>query len=73
MEKKQRKRNHFAEKIVEIAKQKNIPLDDDPELRKILFKLELGCDVPPELYNVITEILSFVCRVSKKAYSENIN
>ena len=63
---KDRKNNSFAEKVIEIAKKKNIPLDEDPELRKILFKLEFKDDVPPELYKVVMEILSFVCRVSKK-------
>jgi flagellar biosynthesis protein len=64
------KKNRFAEKIIEIAKQKNIPISDDPELLKILFKLDLGEDVPLEVYKVITEILAFVCRVSNKSYSE---
>lgn len=64
------KKNQFAEKILEIARQKNIPISDDPELLKILFKLDLGEDVPSDVYKVITEILAFVCRVSNKSYSE---
>ena len=63
---KQTKSNSFAERVVEIARQKNIPLDNDPDLRKVLFKLKFSDDVPVEFYQVITEILAFVCRVSKK-------
>lgn len=69
----QKKKNHFAEKILEIANQNNIPIKDDPEMMKILLKLDLGEEVPPELYKVVTEILTFVYRVSKKAYPEKIN
>ena len=57
MYKKQKKRNYFAEKVLEIAKERKIPLDEEPELRKILFKLEFDNDVPSEFYKVIVEIL----------------
>ena len=73
VDKHQKKKNHFAEKILEIAKQNNIPLKDDPEMMKILLKLDLGEEVPPELYKVVTKILAFVYRVSQKEYSEGIN
>ena len=69
----QKKKNHFAEKILEIAKQNNIPIKDDPEMMKSLLKLDLGEEVPPELYKVVTEILTFVYRVSQKECPEKIN
>ena len=64
VDKHQNKKNHFAEKVLEIAKQNNIPLKDDPEMMKILLKLDLGEEVPPEFYKVVTKILAFVYRVS---------
>ena len=73
VDKHQIKKNNFAEKILEIAKQNNIPIKDDPEMMKILLKLDFGEEVPPEFYKVVTEILAFVYRVSNKAYSEKIN
>ncbi|MCK4965917.1 EscU/YscU/HrcU family type III secretion system export apparatus switch protein [bacterium] len=62
----------LAEKVIKIAQEKNIPLKDDPELMSILFKLDLGDDVPQEFYKVITEILTFVYNVSKKELSGKI-
>ena len=62
MELNRKKRNLLAEKVIKIAQEKNIPLKDDPELMSILFKLDLGDDVPQEFYKVITEILTFVLR-----------
>lgn len=73
VDKHQKKKNHFAERLLEIANQNNIPLKDDPKMMKILLKLDPGEEVPPELYKVVTEILSFVYRVSQKAYSKRIN
>ncbi|MFC1558857.1 EscU/YscU/HrcU family type III secretion system export apparatus switch protein [candidate division KSB1 bacterium] len=66
MELNRKKRNTLAEKVIKIAQEKNVPLKDDPELMSILFKLDLGEDVPQEFYKVITEILTFVYNVSKK-------
>ena len=72
MELNRKKRNILAEKVIKIAQEKNIPLKDDPELMSILFKLDLGEDVPQEFYKVITEILTFVYNVSKKELSGKI-
>ena len=72
MELNRKKRNLLAEKVIKIAQEKNIPLKDDPELMSILFKLDLGDDVPQEFYKVITEILTFVYNVSKKELSGKI-
>ena len=72
MEHNRKKRNILAEKVIKIAQEKNIPLKDDPELMSILFKLDLGEDVPQEFYKVITEILTFVYNVSKKELSGKI-
>ena len=72
MELNRKKRNMLAEKVIKIAQEKNVPLKDDPELMSILFKLDLGDDVPQEFYKVITEILTFVYNVSKKELSGKI-
>ncbi len=49
-----------AEKIIETAKENNVPFYSDNKLANTLSKLEIGDAIPPELYDVVAEILVFV-------------
>jgi flagellar biosynthesis protein len=49
-----------AEKIIEIAKEHNIYIHDDPDLIEVLYQLDLNEDIPAELYVVVAELLAFV-------------
>ena len=49
-----------AERIIEKGKEGNVPLYKDNKLAKTLSKLEIGDAIPPELYDVVAEILVFV-------------
>lgn len=53
----------LAERILKEAKEEEIPVYRDDSLAKTLSKLELGDMIPPELYEVIAEILVFVDRM----------
>jgi flagellar biosynthesis protein len=53
-------RGAIAEKIIEKAKEADVPLYEDSKLANTLSKLEIGDMIPPELYNVVAEILVFV-------------
>lgn len=50
----------LAEKIIEKAKEADVPLYKDDKLANTLSKLEIGDMIPPELYTVVAEILVFV-------------
>lgn len=50
----------LAEKIIEKAKEADVPVYEDSKLAKTLSKLEIGEMIPPELYTVVAEILVFV-------------
>ncbi len=50
---------HMAEKIVEIAAENDVPVYEDTSLATILTQLELGAEIPPELYKAIVEIYVF--------------
>ena len=43
-----------------IAEENKIPLYEDPELAKLLAKLELDTEIPSELYTLVAEVLFFV-------------
>lgn len=53
-------KGELAERIIEKAKEGNVPLYKDNKLANTLSKLEIGDTIPPELYDVVAEILVFV-------------
>lgn len=50
----------LAEKIINKAKESKVPVVEDEKLADTLSKLEIGEMIPPELYEVIAEVLIFV-------------
>lgn len=54
-----------AEKIIEKAKESDVPVHEDAKLAGTLSKLDIGDYIPPELYEVVAEILVFVDRMEK--------
>lgn len=58
-------KGHMAEKIMEAAKENNVPFYKDNKLADTLSKLEIGEAIPPELYEVVAEILVFVDGMEK--------
>ena len=58
-------RGALAEKIIEKAKEADVPLHQDSKLADTLSKLEIGDYIPPELYEVVAEILVFVDEMEK--------
>lgn len=53
-------KGELAEKIIEKGKENKVPLYKDNKLADTLSKLEIGDTIPPELYDVVAEILVFV-------------
>ncbi|UPT60645.1 flagellar biosynthesis protein FlhS [Geobacillus thermoleovorans] len=56
---------HVAQKIIELAKQHHIPIQEDPLLVQNLLQLDLGDRIPPQLYAVIAEILILIQEFEK--------
>ena len=62
----------LAEKIIEQAQENKIPVHEDDKLAETLSRLEIGEMIPPELYEVVAEILVFVDALDKiKAKEKN--
>lgn len=56
-----------AEKIKEIARRHGIPILENKPLAQVLYKtVELGRMIPPNLYQVVAEILAYVYRLKNK-------
>ena len=55
----------LAEKIIETAKESDVPLYKDTDLTETLLNLNIGDCIPPELYGVVAEILVYVDKMDK--------
>lgn len=60
-------RGQVADEILRIAEDNKIPLYEDPELAKLLAKLELDTEIPAELYSLVAEVLFFVYKLDRMA------
>lgn len=56
-------RGILADKIIASAKENDVPIHRDERLANTLSKLEVGDFIPPELYEVVAEVLMFVDRL----------
>ncbi len=54
-----------ADKIIEKAKENKVPVHKDSKLADTLSRLEIGQEIPPELYEVVAEVLVFVDAMDK--------
>ena len=57
-------RGNIGEKIIEIAKAHDIPIEENEVLAGALSNVELGDEIPAELYKAVAEVLVFVLRLS---------
>ena len=62
-------KGEIAERIIEKAKENDIPIYQDSNLAKTLSALGIGDQIPAEIYGVVAEILVFIGSVDK-SYGE---
>jgi len=60
-------RGNIAQKIIDIAKEHDVPLYEDKNLIQVLEALDLETEIPPELYRAVAEVLAFIYRLNGKA------
>lgn len=58
-------KGYLAEKIINKAEEEDIPIHQDEKLASDLSKLDIGEYIPPELYQVVAEVLVFVDTMDK--------
>jgi flagellar biosynthesis protein len=63
----------IAERIIELAREKGIPIQEDPDLVGALMKLDLQDEIPHELYQVVAEILAFAYRLNSTMMGTSLN
>jgi flagellar biosynthesis protein len=57
----------LGEKIIEVAKANNVPIEENEVLAGALSNVELGEEIPAELYKAVAEVLVYVLRLSGRA------
>ena len=57
---------YMAEKILEIASKNDVPVYEDNSLSVLLSQLELGQEIPQELYKTIVELYVLLVNLSPK-------
>lgn len=58
---------HLAERIMETAREHKVPLEEDAALAATLSRLDLGAEVPRELYVAVAHVLAFAWAVTGKS------
>src|SRR6202041_3917796 len=53
-------------KIIEVAKEHGVPIEENEVLAGALSNVELGDEIPAELYKAVAEVLVFVLRLTKQ-------
>jgi len=68
--------NQLAQRIIQVAKDHNVPIHEDANLVEVLTKLELNTQIPPDLYQAVAEILVFIYKLNQKwseKYGKNLH
>lgn len=55
-----------AAKIISLAKEHGVPIKEDEDLIEILSKLDLGDEIPPNMYKAVAEVFAFIYQMANK-------
>lgn len=58
--------SHIAEKIIEKAKESNVPVLEDEDLANFLMSVDIGSEIPSELYEAVAKVIAYVMDVDSK-------
>jgi flagellar biosynthesis protein len=57
---------HVAQRIVDIAREHGVPLEEDSALAGALSKVDLGREIPRDLWIAVAQVLAFAWTVAGK-------
>ena len=57
-------RGELGQKIIDVAREHGVPLEQNPVLAEALSKLELDEEIPEQLYRAVAQILGFILRAA---------
>lgn len=59
-------KGYMAERILTVAGEAQVPIYEDHALVEMLSYLDLGSEIPEELYHMVAEVLVFVYSLDRK-------
>ncbi|HBA86716.1 MAG TPA: flagellar biosynthesis protein FlhB [Geobacter sp.] len=60
-----------AEAIISVANESGVYVHQSPELVNLLMQVDLDNEIPPELYQVVAELLAWLYSLDQKMQSEH--
>ena len=60
-------KGELAEKIIQKAKEFDVPLFQNEELADMLLNVEVGEEIPPKLYDAVVEVFIWLYKLEEKA------
>jgi flagellar biosynthesis protein len=54
----------LAQRILQLAQEYQVPLQEDPELAALLSQVPLGDEIPEALYRAVAEVIAFAYLLS---------
>ena len=57
-------RGEIGRRIIEVARENGVPLEENPELAEALASIPLGDEIPSELYHAVAVVLRFILKSS---------
>ena len=57
-------RGWLGQKIIDVAREHGVPLEQNPALAEALSTLELDEEIPEQLYRAVAQILGFILRAA---------
>ena len=54
----------IGQKIIDTAREHGVPIEENASLAGALSEVEIGDEIPLELYKAVAEVLSFIMRMS---------
>lgn len=61
----------IADQIIDTAKEKQIPIQEDRNLVELLGQLNINESIPEELYEAVAEVFAFVYRLDREKKESN--
>lgn len=55
-----------AENMIGIAKENEVPIQEDPSLIELLSELDINQSIPEELFQAVAEVFAFVYRADRE-------
>jgi len=62
---------HIAEKIIEKAEENKVPIVYNKELTDLLCNVDVGNEIPTELYESVAHVIAFLTDIDKKVPRAN--